>query len=143
MDWKEILTNCGYDGAAADAIAHELTKLKVTMTNIDNLPRKVGLRIGGYSTYKVVSDITRAADYLTRIAQAVNPPPIEAGVSTVEQFYQRIAKIVDISLVAELREMGVRPETATDITEEAFEKMGAKKSQIGKIRKIAGDFVGS
>ena len=143
MDWKEILTNCGYEAEAAGAIASELTKLRVTMTNIDNLPRKVGLRIGGYSTYKVVSDITRAADYLARIAQAVNPPPVEPGISTVEQFYQRIAKIVDISLIAELREMGVTPETATHVTEEAFEKMGAKKGQIGKIRKIAGDFVGS
>lgn len=43
------------------------------MTNIDNLPRKVGLRIGGYSTYKVISDITRAADYLARMARRSIP----------------------------------------------------------------------
>ena len=143
MGWKDILINCGYDPQVAEAIAGELTRLKVNIGNISNLPRIAGIRIGGYSTYKVVSDIVKASDYLARIAEAVSPPPVEPGESTVEQFYKRIARIVDISMVAQLREMGITPDTATHLTEEAFEEMGVKKAHIGKIRKIAKDFVGS
>lgn len=143
MDWEKILTTAGYNDDDAKRIASELRRLGVTRANLDNLPRFVGTKLMGFPTYKVVYDITRNAEYAERIAQALTPPVIESGVTVLEQFYKRISGIVDVSMIAELREMGATPETVSHITEEAFEKIGVQKAKVAKIRKLAQDFIGS
>lgn len=143
MDWEKILVSAGYKESDALRIASELKRLNITMNKLPRLPQAVGLRFAGFPTYKVVNDIQRNAEYVERIAQAMTPPPVESGVSVVEQFYKRLGNIVDMSMIAELREMGATPETVSDITEEAFKKIGVKKAALAKIRKVANDFVGS
>ncbi len=143
MDWKEILLAAGYNDADAVALSDELNRLKVTESKLANLPRSVGLRFLGFPTYKVVHDLTANLDYLKRIAETMKAPEVEPGVSVVEQFYRKVGRIVDVSMIAQLREMGATPETVEHITEEAFETMGVSPAKLAKIRKLARDFTGS
>lgn len=143
MEWEQILINTGYNEKDAAAIAAEIVKLKLNLGTISRLPRLAGTKIAGHPTFVIVSRIVQATEYLARIAEALEPPQIELGASVIEQFYTRIAKYVTPEMLAELREQGITAETATELTEEAFEKIGIQKAKIGKIQKIAREFVGA
>jgi hypothetical protein len=143
MNWKKILLAAGYSDADATRVADELTRQKVTEKSLPNLPRSAGMRFMGFSTYKIVHDLTANADYLKRIAETMKAPEVEPGVPVVEQFYNKLGGIVDLSMIAQLREIGATPETVEHINEEAFEEMGIQKSKLAKIQKLARDFTGS
>lgn len=148
MNWKELLVKAGYAAADADKIVSELGKLNVaTVNGLEKVPLAVGLRLAGFPTYKVVSDLAREATYVERgVVETAKPKvekPKKEAKTPIEQFHARLAAAkIPANFVTKLQELGVVPQTIADIPDEVLAKAEIPTAEIAKIREIASGFTG-